>query len=103
MALAVHEERAAEDEAHFLLQRALEQLAVVDARHPDPEEEPAAGRGPLHTAVKVRLKRLLHHRALRLVVGAEVRGYAIDRAAGQRGVDDPLVEHAARNVRGLLA
>ncbi len=103
MSAAVHEERAADHEAHLLLQRPLEQFPIVDALGQfNPQEEPAAWRGPLDAARQRRLQRLLHHGPLGLVVRAQAGRDAIDHAPIHRGVHDALVEHAAADVGGLL-
>ena len=103
VAVAVDEECAAEDEAHLLSERALEQRAIVDAGHLDPQEEAAARRGPLHAAGQVAVERAFHHGALRLVMRAQLRRDAIDDAAGQRAMHDALIEDAGGDVGGLLA
>jgi hypothetical protein len=50
----------------------------------------------------MRLERALHDGSLRLVMRSQSRRDAIDDAAGERAVDDALIEDAAGNVAACL-
>ena len=66
-------------------------------------KKPPRGEVHLTRAGEVCAERALHDRALCLVMRSQTRRDAIDDPAGQRAVDDALIEDAAGNVGGLLA
>jgi hypothetical protein len=103
-AAIVHEERAARDVDHTVLDGAIEQpIRVESMRQGRPQEKTAARIGPRHRGIRLVPESSHHDIALVRVMAAKQRDLPLEDSASTAFVDNSLIEGAAAQIASLFS